>query len=338
VFVYNMPTTGTGAYTSVQSNSTNTDSITDFLSGTDKLQIALNYSQIASAVIVDATVQTARAGTTLIQDNLSGNRGQAVYDTTGSALYVNVNADNLLTSTDYKISINPAATATATIADGDINFVITGGAGADTITAGGGADTITGGAGTDSIVGAAGADDLTGGTGADTITGGAGNDAIDVTAAADADVVVIVAGSAATLAAISSANGTDTVAGFALANDVLDFSAIAAVTAGTTSQASTKVTATNAALTAGDNVIVLDDSVAGLNAADATALAALTTAFTTVTSGNVLVVYAAADNGAARVALATLTAGDISSAVDLVVLTGIDTDNVSAAAAAFLMA
>jgi len=299
----------------------------------------LNYSSLVTALDINATRSSAGvAGVSAAQDTLSGQRGQYVYDTTGSALYINFNADNLLTTADYKININPASTASASIVDGDINFVITGGAGADTITAGGGADTITGGAGTDSIVGGAGADDLTGGTGADTITGGAGNDAIDVTAAADADVVVIVAGSAATLAAISSANGTDTVAGFALANDVLDFSAIAAVTAGTTSQASTKVTATNAALTAGDNVIVLDDSVAGLNAADATALAALTTAFTTVTSGNVLVVYAAADNGAARVALATLTAGDISSAVDLVVLTGIDTDNVSAAAAAFLMA
>ena len=64
-------------------------------------------------------------------------------------------------------------------------------------------------------------------------------------------------------------------------------------------------------------------------AADAAALVALTTAFTTVTSGNLLVAYAAADNGDARIALVTLTAGDITAAVDLAILVGIDVDNVA---------
>jgi len=156
-FVYSLG----AAFTTTQSNATLTDTITDWTSGTDKLQVTLNYGTFSSSLTVDATIQTARAGTSLIQDNLSGSRGQATYDTTGSALYINVNADNLLTTADFKININPASTATATLAEGDINFVITGGTNADTITAGGGADTITPGAGADSI---------TGGNGVDTIT------------------------------------------------------------------------------------------------------------------------------------------------------------------------
>jgi Ca2+-binding RTX toxin-like protein len=203
-------TGGTGAdvfqYTLVtHSNSSNTDSITDFTSGTDKLNVTLDYSTLVSIVTVDATVQTARAGVTLAQDNLSGNRGQAVYDTTGSALYINVNGDNLLTTSDYKININPASTATATIAEGDINFVITGGTNADVITAGGGADTIDGGAGADSITGGAGADSITAGTGADTIVGGLGDDTVLLGATGDADRVWL------------ASTGTDTITGFSLA-------------------------------------------------------------------------------------------------------------------------
>jgi Ca2+-binding RTX toxin-like protein len=202
-----------------QSNSSNTDSITDWTSASDKLQITLDYSSIVSPLTVDATVKTARAGTALIQDNLSGARGETVYDTTGSSLYVNVNADNLLTTSDYKIGLNPAATATATVAEGDINFVITGGSNADTITAGGGADTIDGGAGADSITAGAGADSITAGSGIDTITGGTGNDTIVLGGGTDADVIVT--------GATASANGVDTVTGFVVGNggDILNFGA-----------------------------------------------------------------------------------------------------------------
>ncbi len=148
IFVYTLVT---------QSNSSNTDTITDFTVGADKLNITLDYNAQSTALDINATVQTARAGTALIQDNLSGARGQATYDTTGSALYINVNNDNLLTTADYKININPASTAANSILTGDINFIITGGSNADVIVAGG-ADTITGGAGADAITGGAGAD------------------------------------------------------------------------------------------------------------------------------------------------------------------------------------
>jgi Ca2+-binding RTX toxin-like protein len=190
--------------TTAQSSGSNTDSISDFVSGSDKLNVTLDYSGINSGLTVDATVQTARAGTALIQENLSGSRGQSTYDTTGSALYINVNSDNLLTTSDYKIAINPAATATATIAEGDINFAITGGTGADTITAGGGADTIVAG------------------SGADVITAGAGNDTITLNADSTKDTMV--------MAATNALNGVDTIGGFEVGAgaDLIDFTAATA--------------------------------------------------------------------------------------------------------------
>ncbi len=92
--------------------------------------------------------------------------------------------------------------------------VITGGAGADTLWGYSGGDVIVGGAGVDTIYGGGGADDITAGLGADIITGGAGDDTIRLaegTAAVDTVVFSAEAG-----------NGTDTITGFIVANDLLN--------------------------------------------------------------------------------------------------------------------
>ena len=162
--------------TVAQSSSSNTDTISDFVSGSDKLDITLDYNTNTSGIEVNANVTTAAAGLTATQETLTGTRGQAVYDTTNSTLYVNVNNDNLLTSSDYKININAASTAASTVASADLNFTITTGSGADTIVAGSGNDTIVSGGGADTITGGAGADHITSGTGTDSILGGAGAD------------------------------------------------------------------------------------------------------------------------------------------------------------------
>jgi len=250
-------TLGTALVTT-QSNATLTDTITDWTSGTDKLQFTLDYSTISTGATIDATIQTARAGTSLIQDNLSGSRAQVVYDTTGSALYVNVNEDNLLTTADFKININPAPTATATVVEGDINFVITGGIGADTITAGGGADNITGGAGADSITGGAGADTLVAGLGIDLLIGGTGGDTYTLGETADVDTVRVAAGDSTAVITVASARatytGVDTVTTFSVAGvDILDLSGTAALATsgavdGTNSTAVLTATATDAIL------------------------------------------------------------------------------------------
>ena len=121
------------------------------------------------------------------------------------------------------------------LADGDINFSITGGAGGDTITAGGGVDTIsggagadsiTGGSGTDSLVGGAGADTIAGGTGADTITGGTGDDSI--TGGAGADTFVL---------AGTAAGGRDSITFIESDTDLLSLAANSANIGGTASVA-----------------------------------------------------------------------------------------------------
>ena len=81
--------------------------------------------------------------------------------------------------------MNAAATASSTLAAGDVNYTITGGSGADTIVSGGGADTIVDGAA------------------ADTITAGAGNDTINLSTDSADDVIKF-----------SDTNGTDTITGF----------------------------------------------------------------------------------------------------------------------------
>ena len=310
-------TGGLGADTFVyatvaQSNGTNTDTITDFVTGTDKLQVTLNYSTLVTSLDINAVRTGAGvAGSSAAQDTLSGQRGQYVYDTTGSSLFINFNADNLLTTADYKININPASTASASIVDGDVNFVITGGTAADVIVAGGGADTINGGTGDDNINGGAGADQITGGAGADTIRGGTGADTIDVTAAADADVVQI---SSADVASGTTLASSDVVAGFAIANDVIDFATYvfdpltgAAQTAAAfgTDDVTTAAVAVGAAATTDTTVLytltatAVNDFTTQANVTAAVAdivAAASNTVFTAALAGKLLISVVGADN------------------------------------------
>ena len=137
------------------------DSITDFVSGTDKIAITLDQSASTAGVTIDATIQTAQAGTSAVQAAMSGSIGQTFYDTENSRLIVNANADNLVTTLDYQVDVNAAATASSTLAAGDVNYTITGGSGADTIVSGGGADVIVDGAAADTITAGAGDDTIT---------------------------------------------------------------------------------------------------------------------------------------------------------------------------------
>jgi Ca2+-binding RTX toxin-like protein len=208
-FVYTSGITTLGS-SIAESNSANTDSISDFVSLTDKLQVTLDYSMVASPLDISATKSSnGVAGTALAQDTLTGQRGQWVYDTTGSALFINFNNDNLLTASDFKIAINAGSTATTTVAEGDINFIITGGTGADTILAGGGADTINMGQG----------DSVNGGAGIDTFAFAAVSTASSITGGSGADVVTLFAG-ANTLTVgdtdgitITTSTGIQTIAG-----------------------------------------------------------------------------------------------------------------------------
>ena len=164
-----------------KSTTTGADEITDYTSGTDSLSFTIDHSSAFTDLTISAKIQTAAAGTTAAQANLSGKIGEYIYDTTNSKLYVNVNADNLVTTQDYAVKINAATTAANTIANGDLDFTIKGGTGSDTIDADSKAViSVDGGAGTDSITGGVGADTIKGDAGNDTIIGGDGADSIDV--------------------------------------------------------------------------------------------------------------------------------------------------------------
>jgi Ca2+-binding RTX toxin-like protein len=147
------------------SGGTAVDTITDWTSAADKLNITLDYSAQSAALDVNASrLGTGAATLTAIQDGLTGKRGEYQYNVETSQLIVNVNADNLITASDFKIGLAAGSTATATVADGDVNFNILGGSGADSIISGSGADTITGGSGADTITSGAGADVVYGDT------------------------------------------------------------------------------------------------------------------------------------------------------------------------------
>jgi Ca2+-binding RTX toxin-like protein len=228
------------------STGTAQDSITDFATGTDFISVTIDNSSNTTGQTYDATIQTAAAGTLAVQAGMSGSIGQAFYDTTNSVLVVNAGGDNLVTTLDYQIGLNAAATAASTVVDGDIRYVITGGSGIDTIVAGGGNDTITGG------------------NGADLITGGAGDDAL-------------IGGAGIDKYKFSDTNGKDTIT-FVRNEDLLDFSTVTAqgtiAEAAITNDAGTTLTATT--LTSNTTIYYIDTDATEMGTATATSVSDFT--------------------------------------------------------------
>ena len=282
-------------YTAVaQSTGSYVDSITDFVNATDKLEFTLDYNLISTGVIVNATRITAAADIATAQNGLTGERGQYVYDTGTSQLYVNVNADNVITALDYKLGVNAASTATATVADGDVNFAITGTGANDTITAGGGADTIDGGAGADSITAGAGADSITGSGGTDTIVGGNGNDTILLTADTAADTIVFQGTGTIT----SGTNNLDTISSFYVSDssnsganeDVIQFGSTW-LTVGFTSGTFDKIGSNGSVAAASDGAIMVISNSLNSSAYDtATKMSAFLNADMTATSLEAIII------------------------------------------------
>ncbi len=129
------------------------DSITDYNSGTDFINVGLNYSSLDVALHIHPSRASAGvAGVAAVEALLNGSRGQWAYDTTNSQLLVNVNPDGSISSADHKISVNAATTAANTLAEADVKFTITGGSAADTIYGGVAADSLTGSGGADTFM------------------------------------------------------------------------------------------------------------------------------------------------------------------------------------------
>ena len=247
-----------------QSNSTNTDTITDFTTTEDILQVTLDYSALAQSQTVNATLVTAAAGITAVQNSLSAERGQYIYDTTNSKLYVNVNNDNLISTLDYQISMPDA-----TIADGDLDFAISASTAGDSITSGGGADTITGGAGADSVTAGGGADSVTGAAGDDTLTGGLGDDTLSggdgadsVTAGAGADSVTGGAGDDT----LSGGDGADTVTAGAGADSVTGGAGNDTLNGGTGNDTLTGAAGSDTYIQNADSLSTVASAISGIDA------------------------------------------------------------------------
>jgi Ca2+-binding RTX toxin-like protein len=214
-----------------ESTGTTADTISDFTSGTDVIQLTLNYSALSAGIDVNTNSVSS-------VNDLSAKRGEFVYDSTAGTLSVNVNNDNLITTQDYKINVG-------TVAAGDLRFVVTG-------TSFG--DSIVGGVGADSIVGGSGADTLTGGSGADTIVGGVGSDTISLGGAdAARDVVSYTSTTAANLAL----EGSDSITGFqtAATRDIINFASGALVNG--TNNGYANLTATNGTVGTNDVIVTL---------------------------------------------------------------------------------
>jgi hypothetical protein len=173
-------------------------------------------------------------------------------------------------------------------------------------------------AGNDILVGGSGADALTGGEGADRVTGGIANDAIVLTETVAAiDQVQFVNGAGTSIAQYAAANGSDTVTGFATANDIVVF-AQTLLAIDNTATIAFQTGATNTAIANGTTVYEIAGSIgvagaAGLvaNLGTAATIAGIDAGdalvFIQYTAGNNMEVYYFVDASGADVAAAELT-------------------------------
>lgn len=228
--------------------------------------------------------------------------GNTVIDAAGSTGGLTVNLSSAAVTNNISVTLGNAASGEKNVISTGLGAdVIIGGTGADSINGGAGADVITGGSGNDTIIGAA--DD-------DVITLGAGN-----------DVIRFVQGSATTIAAFDTANGTDTVADFtagtSTGSDRIDWKAALFAINGTAIIAY-QDGELNEEIAAGTTVYEIagaltDGTAAGLVAALGTAAVNATLAagdalvFVNYTAGNVAQVWYFVNGSGADVTAAELT-------------------------------
>ena len=220
-FIFGSVTNGTG------------DSLTDWATTSDKIRLTLDYSNSVGGVGVNtARTSAGVAGLAAAEATLAGVRGQFVYDTTNSNLLVDVTGDGAITNADYKISLKDAATASATVVQADLQFVVNGGTGDDTITTGTGVDTIDAGTGADTID--PGADALI-----DTISFSAGDTAVSIGGAGNGGTIT----------------GFDTIAANFDDGDGSDEGDVISIDIGTTALSTSTANGTDSTLTVGGTAI-----------------------------------------------------------------------------------
>jgi VCBS repeat-containing protein len=244
------------------------DTITDFTTGSDVLQIALTADGTTNPLNVSGFLVVGSFTDGLLSlDGTTGSPriGDSFYNTADGRLYVDNNGDGQMNSSLDIIVTMASVTAT------DLAFNITGTTQAEAITGGAGSDTLNGGAGTDTLVGGNGADSLTAGAGADSLSGGAGADTYALGAGGDADTVA----ENGTAVAKTGVNitGFDIITGFVAggAEDVLTFVGTNAKQLAGTYTALTGVFVVGAAV--GDNDVIVWADTNNDNVVDAGELA-----------------------------------------------------------------
>ena len=217
--------------TAAESGGTSLDTITDFTTTSDKINITLTAANLDTATDLGATAfaATDRGDVSTfaeVESILTKKAGEAVYVTDTAQLVIDINGDANINSEDIRINL----TGTTAYDDADVVYSITGvpdeelvytlGDGADTFTATTGAtnNATTGG---ETINGGAGADIITAdGFGASVIDGGAGNDTINVASTQGAS--VFVHNNASNLAANGTALVLDDVTGMEIGATLKD--------------------------------------------------------------------------------------------------------------------
>jgi Ca2+-binding RTX toxin-like protein len=227
-----------------ESGGSNLDTITDFVSGTDTIQITVTAAQmdaLGAGINFAATDLGDVATFGEVEAILSGVSGQTVFVTGLNQIVIDANGDSNINASDFRINLTDATAydnaditwvATAdndtarsyTLGDGADSFA--GGGGADTVYGLGGADIISGGAGIDVIYGGAGNDTLSDGAAKDFIHHGAGNDIITLAGTTDDDTIVA-AGVTTAAPYVVANNGTNTVTTVTVADTVFQVWALA---------------------------------------------------------------------------------------------------------------
>ena len=254
-------------------------------------------------------------------------RGKAANFTANNTLTITANADlkKVVVSGEEGLTLTAGSSITeydASASTGEQNTsLVTFSASGAMIKGGSRNDVLRGGAGNDTIVGGAGDDTLSGGLGSDVMEGGDGSDTYELSTN----------GNAANL----TNPVVDTIKGFELGSggDKLDFSLLPnnlrPLLDGTVSVY--KVTSLTSGLPSGGTagraeVLVLDSSVADLQAANASALnGKVFNLGGTAGYSQVIVAYSDSASGHTRLATATIAGNDITNIFDLAVLENVTT-------------
>ncbi len=185
---------GDGADLFIFAPGSGADSITDFVVGTDLIDLTGYgvYTSIVQSgpdtlitIVKGATIKlTGVTASAMTNASFIGLQGPGdLFEIDGTEV------KETLLGTAFNDHIR-ALGGNDTVRAGAGNDQVEGGEGHDTLYGDDGADTLTGNAGNDSLLGGLGSDTLTGGVGNDTQTGGAGADIFVVTADLGADVIL----------------------------------------------------------------------------------------------------------------------------------------------------